>query len=184
MRPSSPFPSFYALLATLFLICFDTSSALPTSGSSDSKLLQSIPTLRSRSLDNWYQCYDSPGAMQRRAKYNDCARAAAQLPNFIEEKTFHRGGDGNTDPYALPIIKRHNTCQITVDVRFGRSDVSSWVGIDMALSKIMEACSVGYGQHETTGGEIEAGLASFILVTVGKPGAAGRGAAAAVVATS
>ncbi|KAI4194043.1 MAG: hypothetical protein LQ346_003775 [Caloplaca aetnensis] len=164
---SSP-PSFYALIATLLMICFErlpTSSALPASSNSDAVPLSKI---QSRSLDNWYQCYDQPGFVQRRAKYNDCARTAAQLPNLVEPKTFHRGGDPFTDPYALPIVKIHNTCQIKVDLKFGRSDESSWLGIDIALSKIMEACSLGYGQHETTGGEIVAGSHDFIIVTVGR----------------
>ncbi|KAL8929305.1 MAG: hypothetical protein Q9208_001388 [Pyrenodesmia sp. 3 TL-2023] len=167
MRPSPP--SFYALIATLLMVFLErlpTSSALPASSSDASPR---SPIIQSRSLDNWYQCYDQPGTLKRRAKYNDCARAAAQLPNLVEPKTFHRGGDVSTDPYALPMIKIYNTCQIKVDLKFGRSDVSSWLGIDIALSKIMEACSLGYGLHETTGGEIVAGSQDLILVTVGRP---------------
>ncbi|KAL8755275.1 MAG: hypothetical protein Q9184_004840, partial [Pyrenodesmia sp. 2 TL-2023] len=120
MRPSPP--SFYALIATLLMICFErlhTTYALPASSSNGNARSSMI---QSRSLDNWYQCYDQPGFLQRRAKYNDCARAAAQLPNLVEPKTFHRGGDLNIDPYALPMIKNYNTCQIKVDLKFGRSD--------------------------------------------------------------
>ncbi|KAL8904733.1 MAG: hypothetical protein Q9207_003064 [Kuettlingeria erythrocarpa] len=185
---SSP-PSFYALIAALFMICFERmpiSSALPASSNNDAVPLSKI---QSRSLDNWYQCYDQPGSVQRRAKYNDCARAAAQLPNLVEAKVFHRGGDPNTDPYTLPIVKIHNSCQIKVDLKFGRSDESSWLGIDIALSKIMEACSLGYGQHETTGGEIVAGSQGFIMVTVGRtmantalePAATGNDAAVSIL---
>ena len=117
--------------------------------------------------------------MHRRAKYNDCARAAAQLPNLIEARTFHRGGDLEHDPYALPKIKVHNSCQIKVDSRFGRADETSWLGIDMALTKIMAACSGGYGQHETTGGEIVAGSQDFIIVTVERTSSRALKAAAA-----
>ncbi|KAL8768191.1 MAG: hypothetical protein Q9209_005500 [Squamulea sp. 1 TL-2023] len=169
----------HTLVAVLLVTCtraLPTSSGLPSADSSEA----SVPTskLKTRALDNWYSCFDTKATIYRRAKYNDCARAAAQLPNLIEAKTFHRGGDLATDPYALPKVKIHNSCQIRVDLRFGRSDESSWLGINIAMSKIMAACSSGYGQYEATGGEIVTGSQDFIIISVEKtqPGALELGA--------
>ncbi|KAL8995255.1 MAG: hypothetical protein Q9169_004961 [Polycauliona sp. 2 TL-2023] len=162
MRPET-LPSLWAFIITtlLALAC----STLPLSGSSDD-LSSTSPNIKARALNNWFTCFDTKTTDQRRAKFNDCARAAAQLPNLIDAKLFHRGGDPGSDPYSLPQVRVHNSCQVKVDLRFGRSDESSWLAINMVLSKIMAACSVGYGAYESTGGEIVAGNGDFIIVTV------------------
>lgn len=160
-------PTTFSLLATLLVICFEnlpTSSTFPTSSNNNSR--RSSTKLQSRSLDNFYACFDTGPNINRRAKFNDCARAAVQLPNLIDPKTFHYGGDRDRDPYALPKVKTHNSCQVRVELRFGRSDQSSWLGINVAMGKIMDACSSGYGQYETTGGQILAGTQDFISITV------------------
>ncbi|KAL8669978.1 MAG: hypothetical protein Q9168_005457 [Polycauliona sp. 1 TL-2023] len=168
MRPTTALSNIYAwVFTTLLAACCHT---LPTSESSSSVRNHALnpitSNLQARALRNWYTCFDTKTTEQRRARHNDCARAATQLPNLIDPKVFHRGGDPGTDPYALPQVQFHNTCQIKVDLRFGRSDESSWLAINLAVSKIMDACSGGYGAFETTGGEIAAGNRDFVLVTV------------------
>ncbi|KAL8919106.1 MAG: hypothetical protein Q9172_005136 [Xanthocarpia lactea] len=158
MWPSSP--NLFTLIGTLLIFCLEkvpTSSAFPASTSENKGW---------SSLNNLYACFDTGTTVRRRAKFNDCARAAAKLPNLVEAKTFHRGEDSDNDPYALPKVMIHNSCQIKIDLRFGRSDESSWLGINVATSKIMAACSSGYGQYTTTGGETFAGTGGFIVVTV------------------
>lgn len=170
MRPPTLTKLYPLLIVTLLGPCGRTlpTSSEPLTSASNGNSGPATSDLRARALDNWYTCFDGKATDHRRARFNDCARAAAQLPNLIEPSTFHRGGDAGTDPYALPTTKVHNSCQIKVDLRFGRPDESSWVAINVALSKIMAACSGGYGAYETTGGEILAGKGNFILVTVEK----------------
>ncbi|KAI4228569.1 MAG: hypothetical protein L6R36_001522 [Xanthoria steineri] len=170
MRPATLSKLYPLLIVTILGACCRTLPTLsePSSWASSRDSSPATSDLRARAVDNWYTCFDAKGTDHRRARFNDCARAAAQLPNLIEPSTFHRGGDAGTDPYALPTTKVHNSCQIKVDLRFGRPDESSWVAINVALSKIMAACSGGYGAYETTGGEILAGNGNFIMVTVEK----------------
>ncbi|KAI4253996.1 MAG: hypothetical protein L6R42_007357 [Xanthoria sp. 1 TBL-2021] len=170
MRPLTWSNLYAFLIVTLLGACCRTlpTSSEPSSSPSNNKSSPATSNLKVRALDNWFACFDAKATSHRRARFNDCARAAAQLPNLIELNVFHRGGDPGTDPYALPKIKVHKSCQINIDLRFGRPDESSWIAINVAVSKIMAACSAGYGASETTGGELAAGNENFIIVTVEK----------------
>lgn len=163
MRPSSSI--LYAFAAMLLVICSQASPTLSALALPSSDIHSASPSLKAHP-EMLYKCFDTRATMYRRAKFNDCAHALAQLPNLIEAKTFHTGGDPDADPYALPKIEVYHSCQVKVDLRFGRSDESSWLAINIATSKIMHACSLGYGHSQTTGGQITAGKESFIIITV------------------
>ncbi|KAI4231457.1 MAG: hypothetical protein LQ349_005591 [Xanthoria aureola] len=153
------------IVATFFALCCQT---LPTSSDSTNTQHNSpaAPILKARAPDNPYTCYESRAALSRRARYNHCARAVALLPNLVETRVIHQGGDPNLDPYSLPVIKKFSSCQIKISTRFGRDEMSSWVGINVAMMKIVSACAVGEGVSETTGGEIFAGNGGYLVMTV------------------
>ncbi|KAI4252459.1 MAG: hypothetical protein L6R42_007954 [Xanthoria sp. 1 TBL-2021] len=170
MRPPTRSNLYALLIVTLLGACCRTlpTSSEPSSSAINDSSNPATANLKVRALDTWFTCFDAKATSYRRARFNDCARAAAQLSNLIEPNVFHRGGDPGTDPYALPRIKVHNSCQIKIGLRFGRPDESSWIAINVAVSKIMAACSAGYGASETTGGELAGGNENFIIVTVEK----------------
>ena len=157
----------YSFLAMLLTVC---------SQASPNNISLSEPSLDANSFEDLYRCFDTKATMRLRTRSNDCARAAAQLPNLYAVNSFHRGGDPEQDPYALPKIRIFNTCQIKIDLRFGRPDESSWSVINQATIKIMAACLFGYGQSANTGGEIRA--EDFIIITVEKAQARVLGAEA------
>ena len=114
-------------------------------------------------LNNSYQCFEAHLRKDRRAKTLDCLRAAAFLPNLHDPGAFHRGGDPD-DPFALPYNVVSGTCRVKIDVRFGRPDQSSWLVINMALRKIIDACQFALG-GDRTGGETTAGTGGRIMIT-------------------
>ena len=115
------------------------------------------------SLGNPYQCYEPGLRKDRRANLLDCLKAAAFLPNLHEEGLFHRAHDPE-DPFALPVILTVKTCRIKIDTRYGRSDISDWMVIYLALRKIFDACRTSLN-GERTGGETTAGTAGLITIT-------------------
>ncbi len=55
-----------------------------------------------------------------------------------------------------------------IDLKFGRVDVSSWTAINIAAGKVMAACTIGYRDAATTGGETSAGNEDRIVISLGK----------------
>lgn len=97
---------------------------------------------------------------------SDCIQAAVQLPNFGDPHVFRWSHVDDPDPFVLPKSVKHNTCQVTVNLRFHRNDYSSWVAITLAMSKIMVACPRGHGPHESVGGQIWLGDQGYLIVTM------------------
>ncbi|KAF6234679.1 hypothetical protein HO173_007305 [Letharia columbiana] len=118
-------------------------------------------------LGDPYSCFDAYLFNDRRAKVSDCTRAAAFLPNRHEPGTFHRG-DSDADPFALPYVETYHSCSVKVDLKFGRPDEGSWLSVNIAVKKIIEACMVGQYPIGQTGGVTTAGTEGRIAVTVGK----------------
>jgi hypothetical protein len=115
-------------------------------------------------LRNDFQCFEPHLAKDRRAKTMDCIRAAAKLPNLHEVATFHKGSNQD-DPYAVPYSESFGTCRVTIDLRFGRPDESSWLVINMVMRfKVIDACSLRLG-GERTGGQTTAGSGGRITIT-------------------
>ena len=122
----------------------------------------SLDTLEFNPLNNNYQCYEAGLIKDRRAKTIDCLKAAAFLPNLHDKGDFYRGSD-HEDPFALPYVEVSGTCRVTIDLRFGRPDESSWIVINIAVKKILDACQLKPG-GERTGGETTAGAGGRIIV--------------------
>lgn len=119
-------------------------------------------------LGNAFECFDaSIFSSSRRANYGDCARAIALLPNFHVPGEFTPGWNPDSNPWALPHQKIWLTCQVTVNLKSGyNSEESSWLSINVAGEKIMNACQVSYGDHAKTGGETTVGTGGGISVTL------------------
>lgn len=120
-------------------------------------------TLELDELNNPYRCYEAHLLTDRRAKTIDCLRAAAFLPNLHDVGAFHRGSNP-ADPFALPYTEVSGTCRVKIDLMFGRPDQSTWLVINMALRKIIDACQFAIG-GDRTGGETTAGSGGRITIT-------------------
>lgn len=145
----------------LFIRCVWAWPALPILNTKHNHT--SLASLNATELGNPYQCYEPHLRKDRRAKTIDCLRAAAFLPNLHEPGIFHRGDDLD-DPFNLPHTVIVKTCRIKFDLRFGRPDVSSWIALNLALRKILDACQLTLG-GERTGGQTTAGSAGMIILT-------------------
>lgn len=119
--------------------------------------------LSTSSLGDKYQCFEPEFFVDRRANIMDCFRAAAFLPNFHQPGLFHRGNDPD-NPFALPYQMTIKTCRIKIDLDFGHPDQSSWIAINLALRKIIDACQLKPGGSRT-GGQTWAGNAGYIVIT-------------------
>lgn len=121
-------------------------------------------------LNEPYECFDAQiWERSRRAKISDCYRAMASLPNYHRFRVFANGeGDRDLNPYLLPYTQTRLGCQIKVELTSGASEESSWLSINMATNKILNACQVGYSQQAMTGGWTRVGNDDRILVTVEK----------------
>ena len=148
-------------MAILLIRCVWAWPAIPLLNIKHNQTL--LPSLNASELANPYQCYEPHLRKDRRAKTIDCLRAAAFLPNLHEPGVFHRGDDIE-DPFSLPHTVIVKTCRIRFDLRFGRPDVSSWIALNLALRKILDACQISLG-GERTGGQTTAGSAGMIILT-------------------
>ena len=148
-------------IAILCIHCVWAWPALPIPSNKHTNT--SLASLNISELGNPYQCYEPHLRKDRRAKTIDCLRAAAFLPNLHEGGIFHRGDDLD-DPFNLPHIVTVKTCRIKFDLRFGRPDFSSWIVLNLALRKILDACQLTLG-GERTGGQTTAGSAGMISLT-------------------
>ena len=120
--------------------------------------------LNTSRLGNRYQCFEPEFKfVDRRAYIMDCLRAAAFLPNFHQPGLFYRGNDPD-DPFALPYQMTIKTCRIKVDLDFGHPDHSSWIAINLAVGKIIDACKLRT-RGSRTGGQTWAGNAGYIVIT-------------------
>ena len=148
-------------MAILLIRCVCAWPALPILNTKHN--YTSLASLNASELGNPYQCYEPHLRKDRRAKTIDCLRAAAFLPNLHEPGVFHRGDDLE-DPFSLPHAVNFKTCRVKFDLRFGRPDVSSWIALNLALRKILDACQISLG-GERTGGQTTAGDAGMIILT-------------------
>lgn len=124
--------------------------------------------LNTSSLGDRYRCFEPEFKLvDRRANIVDCLRAAAFLPNFHEPGVFHRADDPD-DPFALPYQMTIKTCCIKIDLDFGHPDLSSWIAINLALRKIIDACQIRPGGSRT-GGQTWAGNGGYIVITAENP---------------
>lgn len=149
------------LIAMLFVSSIFASPVLPSLDIGQNATFLGVFNVTD--LGNDYQCYEPQLKADRRAKYIDCIRAAGFLPNLHQEATFYRGSNRD-DPYAMPYTEIAGTCRVTIDLKFGRSDRSTWAVVYMALRKILEACQFKVG-GERTGGQTTAGTDSMITIT-------------------
>lgn len=119
-------------------------------------------------LNEPYECFDAQLFNSRRAKISDCYRAMAALPNYHESRVFINGqGDPDLNPYLLPYTATKLGCQIKVELVSGvEEEESTWLSINMAASKVLHACQVGYSQDAKTGGMTRVGSNDHISVTI------------------
>ena len=118
-----------------------------------------------------YDCFDASLFNSRRAKISDCYQAMAGLPNYHRFRMFTTGtGDRDLNPYLLPYTQIRLGCQIKVELVAGPEEESSWLSINLAVGKILNACQVGYSQEAKTGGWTRVGNDDRILVTVERAG--------------
>ncbi len=151
------FPIF---IATFFLTSTYASPAPP---------IPNNPPSTNPPLSAPYQCLPLKIFGSTRGKLGDCAHAIAFLPNYHEAGTFYRSPNpSNADPFALPRTEVYKSCQVKIDLKFGRVDVSSWTAINIAAGKVMAACTIGYRDAATTGGETIAGNEDRIVISLGK----------------
>ena len=158
-----------AIPSTLRFMIFLTTANLVTASPTPAFL--DITTFNSTlgnstTLGEPYECFGYGNYKARQAKFTDCARAAAFLPNLHTPGSFHRG-DSEKDPFAVPRVETYGTCEVKIDVRFGRADESTWQSVSIAINKILVACAGGYGQGAMTGGKTSAGSEDRIVITVG-----------------
>lgn len=116
-----------------------------------------------------YQCLEGKIFHSRRARIGDCTRALARLPNYHTIRDFVNGtGDPDLNPYLLPYTATYSGCQIKVELVYGESEESSWLSINIATTKVINACVVGYSQDAMTGGITRVGLQDRMRITIEK----------------
>lgn len=99
-------------------------------------------------LGNPFECWVSKSHSQR-AKFEDCAKAIALLPNLDVHGTFHIGGESPDDPFALPHAEQSGPCRVSITMQPTSMDPSprdgsSWDTINIAALEVIEACAMGY----------------------------------------
>ena len=120
-------------------------------------------------LGNAFKCYDAKLFASRRANWGDCARAVALLPNFHVPGRFIEGPLPNVNPLHLPHEESWESCRVTVDLKQGvQSEESSWLSINVASTKIIDACRVGQGDYAKTGGNTSVGTRGDIEISIEK----------------
>lgn len=152
------------LISCLILPCLSAPPILPALNlTSNSQALNLID------LDafNPYECFAGQIFNSRRAKMGDCTRTLARLPNYHTIRDFINGtGDPDLNPYLLPYTATHAGCQIKVELVYGDLEESSWLSINIATTKVMNACVVGYSQDAKTGGTTRVGLNNWMRITI------------------
>jgi len=124
-----------------------------------------------------YECFEGRLFHSRRAKIGDCARALAALLNYHSTATFINGtGDPDMNPYLLPYTTVYHGCQIKVELVYGDIEESSWLSINIATTKVMNACLVGYSQDAETGGMTRVVCDNRMRITIEKTQAVGLSA--------
>lgn len=72
------------------------------------------------------------------------------------------------NPYLLPYTAIYAGCQVKVELVYEALEESSWLSINIATAKVLNACLVGYSQDAKTGGMTRVGNDNRMLVTVEK----------------
>jgi hypothetical protein len=80
------------------------------------------------------------------------------------------------NPYLLPYTAVYHGCQIKVELVYGDIEESSWLSINIATTKVMNACLVGYSQDAETGGMTRVGGDNRMRITIEKTQAVGLSA--------
>ena len=165
------FTSYISLVSTIPAL---PSLILPTpiSESNQTLLLQQNQTANLSRIDilgNAFKCYDAKLFASRRANWGDCARAVALLPNFHVPGKFIEGPLPNVNPLHLPHQESWESCRVTVDLKQGvLEEESSWLSINVASTKIIDACRVGQGDYAKTGGNTSVGTRGDIEISIEK----------------
>ncbi len=80
------------------------------------------------------------------------------------------------NPYLPPYTAVYHGCQIKVELVYGDIEESSWLSINIATTKVMNACLGGYSQDAKTGGLTRVGGDNRMRITIEKAQAVGLSA--------
>lgn len=91
--------------------------------------------------------------------YTDCEVLYRQLPQSIDQATFHQKGEH--DEYRLPVDRSYNTCMLAITLLIeGLQDRSSWAEIAFRAEMLNDMCVNGTND----GGYVKTGERGMILV--------------------
>ena len=110
------------------------------------------------------ECF--PPTDSRRTTSRDCLDAVLSLRKGSRFGRFHPSGSGPPDLFALPVVKRYNSCMATVSISNEFQDYSSWFEISQFLNQLTALCSTGQYPLGMTGGIAYIGEYQLIQVTV------------------
>ena len=143
--------------------------ALLTSTSYTLSILQAVNpavvTVGNKTVKGELHCYPNGPFAFGRPSAQECIHAIRRLPSSHIHGRFHTSGTGD-DRFALPVIKSSGDCQVLVQLRGPRSDDGTWLGLNLAATQIVTACTDREGYLPKRGGWTDAGDHDMIRINV------------------
>lgn len=143
--------------------------ALLTSTSSTLSILQAenpaVVTVGNNTVKGELHCHPINPYVFGRPTAQECIGAIRRLPSSHIHGTFHTSGTGD-DRFALPVIKSSGDCQVLVQLKGSRSEDGTWLGLNLAATQIVTACTDREGYLPKRGGWTDAGDHDMIRITV------------------
>lgn len=154
-------------LASTLTLPLPPSVASVTNSNSASLLNQTVLTTPGA------DCFPPSFFSAELANSKDCAAATMKLPTSDEHGTFN-SDSGTYDIFLLPLSKVSGKCNVTVSIRPGRREGSSWSAISNVAGQLGIVCSNGYFPNGNSGGITYMGAKGQIQILMEKTGAPPR----------
>ena len=143
--------------------------ALLTTTSSTLSILQAANPAAASVVNNTVKgdlhCHPNNPFAFGRPNAQDCISAIRRLPSSHVHGTFHTARTGD-DRFALPVSKSSGLCEILVQLRDLRPEDGTWLGLNLAATQLVTACTDREGFLPKRGGWTDAGDNNRIRITV------------------
>lgn len=143
--------------------------ALLTSTSSTLSILQpanpAVVTVGNNTVKGDLHCHPDYPFVFGRPRAQDCICAIRRLSSSHIHGTFHSSMTGD-DPFGLPVSKTCGLCEVLVQLRSLRTEDGTWLGLNLAATQLVTACTDREGFLPKRGGWTDAGDHDMIRITV------------------
>ena len=100
-----------------------------------------------------------------RPSAQECIIAIRRLPSSHIHGTFHTSRTGD-HRFALPVLESSGYCQVLIQLRDSRPEGGTWLGLNLAATQLVTACTDREGFLPKRGGWTDAGDKDMIRITV------------------